>query len=166
MRAAARTLQAEAWMTRTRTIYDSMAKRFREKRSAKGKITRFGRELPFGCEQFRHWVEQQIGAGCVLCPYCRAPVDYVNFTVDHQTPCARGGGLDFDNLEVICADCNNAKGNLTADEFTKLREHLRILGPAAEADITRRLKSGAMGMRMRWFDRNKKAKPQLAAEPF
>jgi hypothetical protein len=35
---------------------------------------------------------------------------HMNLTVDHIKPESKGGTLDFDNLQTLCAPCNSAKG--------------------------------------------------------
>jgi hypothetical protein len=153
------TLQENAFADRTSSIHGGMNGRLKERKNKKGVIIRIGRRVPFTLEEFRVWVKREIGSGCTGCLYCGTPIDYINFVVDHRHPIARGGDLGLENLDLCCAECNNAKGNLTGSEFHALRVFLRGLGPMAETDVFRRLKAGAMGMRMRWFDRNKKKAP-------
>ena len=47
------------------------------------------------------------------CEYCGADASHV----DHQTPRARGGKDDFDNLVPCCEPCNRAKGMMTLAEW-------------------------------------------------
>lgn len=47
------------------------------------------------------------------CIYCGDDASHV----DHQTPKARGGSDDIDNLVPSCARCNISKGMMTAEEW-------------------------------------------------
>lgn len=52
------------------------------------------------------------------CCYCGKPQGKgVRFEVEHLTPKARGGSNRITNLGWACHDCNEAKGNLTCEEF-------------------------------------------------
>ena len=49
------------------------------------------------------------------CIYCG--VDGCKLEIEHITPKSRGGTNRIDNLGIACHDCNQAKRNLTAEEF-------------------------------------------------
>lgn len=53
-----------------------------------------------------------------LCEYCHTSErwQYVQFTIDHVIPLARGGSDDPDNLALACFHCNRRK----ADKLTAL----------------------------------------------
>lgn len=53
-----------------------------------------------------------------LCEYCHTSErwQYVQFTIDHVIPLARGGSGDPDNLALACFHCNRRK----ADKLTAL----------------------------------------------
>lgn len=145
--------------------YNWMKGRFREKKWKSGK--RAGmvkvprRELPFGRDEFARFLWKHVGLNAFLCPYCRAPIDILSMTLDHKMPVKLGGSLDLDNLEPICADCNNLKGALTVEEFIELRRWLSVVSPNMQAELAKRLKAGAMGMRMRHFDKKPAALPSF-----
>lgn len=45
-----------------------------------------------------------------------------NATVDHKVPLSRGGKDEPSNWAVCCQPCNVKKGQMTADEFRKVKE--------------------------------------------
>ena len=51
-----------------------------------------------------------------FCRYCRAPLGE-DAQVDHAIPVARGGTNDIDNLDLICARCNQEKDAKTPTEY-------------------------------------------------
>ena len=59
----------------------------------------------------RREVMTKFGGRCAYCGTARA------HTVDHVRPQARGGAEWSDNLVPACAGCNNAKANMTLEEF-------------------------------------------------
>ena len=70
----------------------------------------------------RNLVGSQAG---YICHYCgrktlrNVPDSHpLAFTVDHLTPRSRGGGWKRENLVCCCRECNNSKGDMTAEEFT------------------------------------------------
>lgn len=52
-----------------------------------------------------------------LCFYCSAGVALGLATLDHKIPKARGGSNHQRNLVMACPPCNQAKADLTAEEF-------------------------------------------------
>ncbi|MDR6907519.1 5-methylcytosine-specific restriction endonuclease McrA [Agromyces sp. 3263] len=47
------------------------------------------------------------------CRYCKTPLDTFNCVQDHIVPVALGGSDAIENIQIICWECNNAKGNRT-----------------------------------------------------
>jgi 5-methylcytosine-specific restriction endonuclease McrA len=54
----------------------------------------------------------------------------VIMTVDHKVPRAKGGRNALENLQTMCADCNNIKGAMTGKKTQKWQNRVRyrILG--------------------------------------
>lgn len=125
--------------------------------------------VPYTSDEFASWLLTTIGCTCFLCPYCNAPLDVLSMTLDHNIP-LRPGGNEFPNLVACCADCNTLKGKVTGKGYMLFRELMRELQPADEADILKRLRSGAMGMRLSQQMRAQKGKQQpslvTSDEPF
>jgi len=48
-----------------------------------------------------------------VCNGCRVLFPYRNLTIDHKVPQSKGGGDAIDNLQLLCAACNSAKGSGT-----------------------------------------------------
>lgn len=120
----------------------------------KGRVREPGRELPFDKDEFRAWLSRRIGFQAMPCPYCGAPIDVLSLYLDHDIPVNRGGSLSLKNLSPLCRDCNTVKGELTGREFRALLDGLRTFHPAAQKDIMRRLRAGAMGVRLRFFPKS------------
>ena len=59
------------------------------------------------------------------CKYCRRKLSNRKDTFDHVIPKSQGGKSDESNIVLACNGCNNAKGDLSAEEFIqKLRRGL------------------------------------------
>lgn len=41
-------------------------------------------------------------------------------TVDHIVPRSKGGGEELSNLQLLCRECNEAKGDSLIDEYGEL----------------------------------------------
>lgn len=70
-----------------------------------------------------------------LCEYCHTSErwQYVQFTVDHVIPLARGGSDDPDNLALACFHCNRRKADkLTAPDPDSGQE-VPLFNPCREA---------------------------------
>lgn len=65
------------------------------------------------------------------CALCGATKDETTLHVDHIVPRSRGGKNTLDNLQVLCAACNQAKSNRDA---TDLRSELRVAETTSQAD--------------------------------
>ncbi len=63
------------------------------------------------------------------CALCGATKDQTTLHVDHIFPRSRGGKNTLDNLQVLCADCNEAKSNR---DTTDLRAGLLVAEPPAD----------------------------------
>lgn len=48
---------------------------------------------------------------------CVACGDTQNLTVDHIVPVGRAGSDELHNLQALCFDCNQLKGNLSMEVF-------------------------------------------------
>lgn len=152
-------LTTQQFNTRAKSLYDGMKSTFRARywRSGKraGMVRVPGRELPFDLEDLRRHLGKRIGLNAKPCTYCGAAIDILSLSLDHEDPVSRGGSLALDNLTECCADCNRLKGPLTREEFEQLLAFLRQLPAAAQTDLRRRLNAGAMGVRNRFFARDK-----------
>ena len=158
-----------AFTKRLPTVYRAMKQRFRERRFKtgrnQGKIFRAEIPIPFTCEEFLAWVEEQLGGmnGNVKCAYCSRFLDARDVAFDHLQPIEQGGSPSLDNLVCTCNECNRYKGPLTALAFAWIRHVLkeeigRNITLADAKDIERRLRSGGG-----FFKTSKKAKDATAA---
>ena len=142
--------------TRVHGLYNGMVKRHAPKMwksgARKGQQRVPGVQLPFTEAELLAGVERAFPNGSARsCPYCNSPIDAFTATLDHEIPLARGGSIGMENIAAICATCNRLKGGLTPIEFRSLLQWIKEQHPAAGADIIGRLKSGAMGMRLRYY---------------
>jgi len=130
-----------------------------------GKVRRPKRDLPFSLDQFRAWTMEHVGMGMVRCHYCPRPIDVLSFEPDHYVPLELGGGIGLDNIVACCEDCNRLKGAMPPNDFIELMQFLETrISAIGRADMTKRLRAGAMGLRMRFHpDDVKKKPPQSAA---
>jgi len=46
-----------------------------------------------------------------ICPICKNHFEYEEMQGDHNVPWSRGGKTNYDNLVMLCADCNRKKSN-------------------------------------------------------
>ena len=60
----------------------------------------------------RGWVQQLAADFGERCANCGSNE---NLVLDHVIPVAKGGLSQFDNLQLLCAECNRIKGKLTID---------------------------------------------------
>jgi len=165
----------KAMMARTAQGYKDMTKRFGPKCFAsgprKGQLRHAGRTLPFSLEEFRDRVcdDLSVPRKCGNDNQiwnCRTMLTFENYVIDHALPVSRGGGIGLDNLQLICADCNNVKGDLTWEEYLELRRWLTTCTPHIEKSVLSRLRTVGSALQMRrvaWARGNKK--PPAAPAP-
>lgn len=114
-----------------------------------GQIRVPARELPFTLDEFRAWAKNKIGLGAVKCFYCPRPIDILHFEPDHYWPLSLDGSLGLENLVPACDDCNRLKGEMPPDDFIALMDFAEHkISMIGYADLTKRLKAGAMGIRL------------------
>lgn len=129
-----------------------------------GQVRRHGQQLPFTLAEFRAWVMERIGMGQAPCYYCPRMIDVRNFQPDHYEPLELGGGHGLENLRVACEDCNRIKGAMPPQDFIALMEFLDTrLSQRGRDDVKKRLRSGAMGLRLRHQGVAPKKPPQPVA---
>lgn len=101
--------------------------------------------LEFTVGQLRDWV---LGEGnatpgrydcTVRCRYCFRILTLAECDIDHSIPISRGGSVGFENMELICASCNDRKGSMTPTEFLALLSFLARELPLAMGDVLKRL---------------------------
>jgi len=136
---------------RTGYIYDSMAKRMREKRSGTGRVLRVGRQIPFTKQEFREWLVSKLGGenGVIKCRYCAEYLSVDTFHVDHAIPIKQGGTLGLENLDLVCELDNQQKGGMCFTCYSRLLDwsaggaidsaFVPGLHPACRADMLHRL---------------------------
>jgi len=62
--------------------------------------------------EVREYLLEKYDRKCVYCGKKNIPLE-----IEHIIPKSRGGTNRIDNLTISCHDCNQKKGNLTAEEF-------------------------------------------------
>jgi 5-methylcytosine-specific restriction endonuclease McrA len=110
---------SQRFTDRVDSLFKSQQNRAREKKNKNGRIIKKGYTLPFEKKQFTAWLVDKFHGegGALQCPFCRRPIDAYICQLDHSTPLSRSGTPGLDNLEPVCAPCNDSKGKLTAEEF-------------------------------------------------
>lgn len=66
------------------------------------------------------WLKKQLTAQDGKCGLSGRPIDLLTCEVDHILPRTRGGSDDLENLRLVCTRANEAKGNMTDEEFLAL----------------------------------------------
>ena len=62
--------------------------------------------------EVREYLLEKFDRKCIYCGKENTPLE-----IEHIIPKSRGGSDKIDNLGVACHDCNQTKGNMTAEEF-------------------------------------------------
>lgn len=104
----------------------------------KARARRDGQELLYCLDKLRSHVQH-----AHVCPYCQRLLTAATFTLDHALPTSRGGPWTLNNLTVSCRECNEQKGNLTADEFRSLLQLVWTWAPVAQVQTLARLRAGS-----------------------
>lgn len=60
------------------------------------------------------------------CPYCGATLNRRNRELDHIHPLSQGGTSTIDNVQIICKNCNRAKGEQDESEFTNWLDRILV----------------------------------------
>lgn len=66
--------------------------------------------------EVREYLLEKFGRRCAYCGKEHVPLE-----VEHIVPRSRGGTDRISNLTVACHDCNQEKGNMTADEYARFK---------------------------------------------
>lgn len=131
-----------------------IAHRHQEERS----IKKLGLGVPFSALELTAWLlGMAVSPNVWQCLYCRRMLVLGEVELDHKKPVSRGGSFAVENLCISCKLCNQGKGELTALEYHSVTTYLRTLDFAAEQYVLKCLRTAAMGARMRFFPRTKKA---------
>lgn len=77
------------------------------------------------------------------CVYCKELINHDNASLDHKMPLSRGGKDELNNLHIVCANCNLAKGSLIDWEFALLSSSfLSQITTQSSIMILRKLRAG------------------------
>ncbi len=64
-----------------------------------------------------------------LCNGCAKSFDSVNFEIDHIIPKSKGGGDYYENFQLLCGNCNRARGNRPMEVLVdKIRKRIEAKG--------------------------------------
>ena len=86
--------------------------------------------------EVREYLLEKWGRACVYCGATDVPLE-----IEHIVPKSRGGSNRISNLTLACHDCNQEKGNRTAEEYGF---------PLIQAQAKKPLKDAAMMNATRW----------------
>lgn len=90
---------------------------------------KIGRAMSKQRNKTRKELLQRDGDTCYYCPkqcHRKDPLHKDYATIDHKIPKSKGGLSTSDNLVIACLECNQAKGDMTAEEFIAERENANI----------------------------------------
>lgn len=133
---------------RVMNIFAGMKRRTEEKRFKsgrnEGRIRKHGIELPFKAADLERWLLSRRGSPDkpYQCHYCTAWITLMVCAIDHKIPTGKGGSAGFENLDDICTECNELKGEMVPESFVLLQAFLRDLGikyPLCAANVHNRL---------------------------
>lgn len=124
-------MRTTTFMKRTYSIFTHQRKRARKSESEQ--------HLDYDLEGLRIEVEANLPQGCF---YCLQPITEETFSCDHGHPVSRGGSFALANIYVCCRPCNEAKGNMTVEEFQTVYEALRRMPDQVRKDVIKRLRAG------------------------
>jgi 5-methylcytosine-specific restriction endonuclease McrA len=93
---------------------------------------------------------ERLARAAVACPYCHAVLTPATLAFDHAMPTCRAADYRLENLRVVCAPCNLAKGVMSEEEFLQLLDLLRRWHPRPAGDVLARLRSGGKRYRQRY----------------
>jgi hypothetical protein len=118
-------------------------KRFKSGRN-EGRIRKHGIVVPFKAADLERWLLARRGSPDkpYQCHYCSRWITLMVAVIDHKIPTGKGGTAGFDNLDDICAECNDLKGEMVPESFELLLAFLRDLGiryPLCAANVHNRL---------------------------
>jgi 5-methylcytosine-specific restriction endonuclease McrA len=157
----------QTFMQVTLQRYRAMVARFAERRDKRDRVYRYERQIPFTLDQFREWMLAKLNgseAGTTQCPYCGAWLTAADCAIDHRHPVARGGSLELDNLQLLCASCNQKKGKLMHEYFLLLLRTLDGFPEADKRDVLQRLESAYQLAAQRNWHSKKRAKAAITNE--
>jgi len=120
-----------AFLRRSKTGFHDLKRRAKKDRL----------DLSYSLDQFRRHVRD---AG--NCPYCGAMLTVDTYSLDHAIPVSREVSQrihSLENLAVCCQRCNEAKGNMSAEEFRALLRLVSGFYLAARTNLLARLRAGA-----------------------
>lgn len=108
-------------------------------------------QIEFTKAELREFLAVRVGLRVVRCGYCNAPIDIHSLTLDHAQPRSAGGRFSLENLVICCRDCNERKGELTAEGFRALLAFAETMHPYDRLVLLRRLKAAHHGATQRFF---------------
>lgn len=116
-----------------------------------GMVRKQAAVIAFTRDDLHHWLMGRVGLGITLCPYCSVPIDILSLTIDHVVPRSIGGEFSLANMQAICKDCNERKGDMTHEAFKALLRFLLTLSQYDQSKLLSRLKAAHHGSARRFF---------------
>lgn len=149
-------LTVEIFRERVDALWDSQKRMAapRKWKSGKraGKVKRQAAPILFSKQDLSRWLWKQVGLNAIPCVYCRRPIDILSLTIDHVVPRSAGGEFSLENMQCICEDCNQRKGNLSHEAFEMLLRFARTeLSAYDQGVLLARLKAAHHGSAQRFF---------------
>lgn len=131
-----------------------------------GTLRHPGFVVEFSEAQLRSALWTKVGVSALPCPYCRAPIDILNLTLDHVIPRSQDGASTLENMQACCEDCNHMKGEMSHEAFAMLLAFARRAFSSHDySTLLKRLKAAHAGSSNRFFRDKKNGQPQGNALP-
>lgn len=162
-------LDVEIFKDRVTALWESQKRMAAPRKWKSGKRAGVVRKpasvILFTKQDLERWLWRTVGLNAIRCPYCNAPIDILALTLDHIEPRSIGGQFALDNMQPICHDCQERKGNLTHEAYANLMRFASSeLSAYDQGILLARLKAAHHGAGQR-FHRDNKPKQQPPAPP-
>ncbi len=98
--------------------------------------------LPFNAGELGDWLERaSLHEACVVwrCPYTNEILALAGITIDHVIPLSEGGQTNLSNFVATSPRANRMKGNMSVEEFRRLRYMVDGFSHSAAQNIYNRL---------------------------
>lgn len=154
-------IDVEQFKKRGKALWHSQqtmaATRYWKSGKRKGQVRVPAQPIYFTEKNLLAWLWQRVGLNAIPCPYCSKPIDILSLTLDHIIPRALGGEFSLQNMQCLCKECNERKGQMSHTGFQALLDFIRReLALVDQATLLSRLKAAHHGAAQR-FNRPKAA---------
>ena len=91
-------------------------------------------------KEIQEWLETNISEKIYFIDYLsNKPIHYLSMELDHKIPTSKGGSFSLDNIGITSRFYNNAKGDMTEEEFRSLLNVIKDWEPSSSLGLLLRL---------------------------